>query len=79
MNATAVTVQWTKPDTANGIITRYIIRYNTSMFNVSDNTTSVTVGDLLPFTFYEFEVSAFTIEEGPNVSVTVRTNEAGKI
>jgi hypothetical protein len=36
----------------------------------------VTIGDLLPFTFYEFTVVAFTIETGPGASDIVRTGEA---
>ena len=38
---------------------------------------TVTIGDLLPFTFYEFTVVAFTIETGPGASNIVRTEEAG--
>ena len=38
---------------------------------------TVTIGDLLPFTFYEFTVVAFTIETGPGASDIVRTEKAG--
>lgn len=77
VNATAITVQWEEPETDNGIIRGYSIRYDIFAFNVSADTRSVTVGDLSPHTLYVFEVSAFTIEAGPNATASATTDEAG--
>ena len=73
-------MEWDEPDTPNGIVRQYIISYNQSEsddINVTGTARTVTIGDLLPFTFYEFSVVAFTIETGPGASDIVRTEEAG--
>ena len=76
-NATAITVQWDEPDTANGIIRGYIIRYDMQTFNVTPEIRSVTIEGLSPNTLYIFEISAFTIEEGPSANASATTAEAG--
>jgi hypothetical protein len=79
VNSTHVTVEWDEPDTPNGIVRQYIISYNLSEsddITLTGSARTVTIGDLLPFTFYEFTVVAFTIETGPGASDIVRTEEA---
>ena len=76
-NATAITVLWDEPDTANGIIREYSIRYDMQTFNVTPEIRSVTIEGLSPHTLYVFEVSAFTIEEGPSANTSATTDEAG--
>ena len=81
LNSTHITVEWGEPDTPNGIVRQYIISYNLSGsddINVTVNTTNVTIEDLMPFTVYEFTISAFTIiKTGSGASDIVRTEEAG--
>ena len=70
-------MKWGEPDTLNAIVTQYIISYNLSgsdVITLNGTARTVTIGKLLPFTFYEFTVVAFTIFIG---SDTVRTEEAG--
>ena len=72
LNSTAVRLSWGYPDTPRGNITGYIIRHNTTNnefteFNLTTNNdmqnqTFLFTG-LLPFTYYEFLVSAFTVAE----------------
>ena len=73
-------MEWDEPDTPNGIVRQYIISYNQSEsddITLTGSARTVTIGDLLPFTLYEFSVVAFTIETGPGASDIVRTGEAG--
>ena len=73
-------MEWDEPDTLNGIVTQYIISYNLSDsddITLTGTARTVTIGDLLPFTVYEFTVVAFTIETGPGARDIVRTEEAG--
>ena len=73
-------MEWGEPDTPNGIVRQYMISYNLSgsdVITLTGTARTVTIGDLLPFTFYEFTVVAFTIETGPGASDIVRTEEAG--
>ena len=79
-SSTEVTVEWGEPETPNGIIIQYSISYNltgSDIINVTGTSRTVTIGDLLPFTFYEFTVVAFTVEMGPGASDSVQTQEAG--
>jgi hypothetical protein len=71
-------VEWDEPDTPNGIVRQYIITYNLSEsddITLTGSARTVTIGDLLPFTLYEFSVVAFTIETGPGASDIVRTEQ----
>ena len=83
VNSTAITVTWGRPDTPNGIIRGYNISYllpdsgDEVVINVEPIIRTVTVGDLSPFTSYEFTVAAFTIEMGPGETVNATTDEAG--
>ena len=73
-------MDWSEPDTPNGIVRQYIISYNQSgsdVINVTGTDRAVTIGDLSPFTFYEFTVVAFTIRAGSGANDTARTEEAG--
>ena len=80
VDSTHVTVEWSESDTPNGIVRQYIISYNQSgsdAITVNGTNRTVTIGDLLPFTFYEFTVVAVTVTAGPGDSDTVQTHEAG--
>ena len=83
VNSTAITVTWEEPVTPNGVIRGYNISYSLPdsgdevVINVEPIVRTVTVGDLSPFTFYEFTVAAFTIEMGPGETVSVTTDQAG--
>ena len=73
-------MEWDEPDTLNGIVRQYIITYNLSgsdVITLTGTARRVTIGNLLPFTVYEFTVVALTIETGPGASDIVRTEEAG--
>ena len=87
VNSMAIFVEWDVPEFPNGIIRNYVVFYNTSGEHDSmegetdtmDNSTSLLVGSLTPFTKYSVYVAAVTIERGPSSDVVmVRTNESGK-
>lgn len=87
VNSTAIFVEWDVPEFMNGIIQSYVVFYNTSgehdgmagETNTMDNSTSLLVGSLTPFTKYNVYVVAVTVERGPSSDVVmVRTNESGK-
>ena len=73
-------MDWSEPDTPNGIVRQYIISYNQSgsdVINATGTDRKVTIGDLLPSTFYEFTVVAVTVTAGLGASDTVQTHAAG--
>ena len=73
-------MDWSEPDTLNGIVRQYIISYNQSgsdVINVTGTDKTVTIGDLLPSTFYKFTVFAVTVTAGLGGSDTVQTHAAG--
>lgn len=91
INSTSVRLSWEYPLFPRGEIGGYVISYNneTDMINVTlenaDNMSnqSFTVGMLLPYTEYTFQVAAYAIHEGVAIvgatdEETVRTLEAGK-
>ena len=78
-----VSLQWNKPQPANGIIDNYIIQYyqpstptTITLFSSTTTETSVVVDGLSAFTDYTFRVSAVTVEEGDFSEVNVTTEES---
>jgi len=74
-----LTLSWDPPSIANGIIIHYIIMENSTEINrIPANITTLQVADLLPFTTYQYTITACTVigcTESP--SETVATLEAG--
>lgn len=52
---------------------------NASMGEVTTKNTSVVLKDLLPYSWYNVEVAAYTIEYGRAANVIERTMELGKL
>ena len=91
LNATAISLTWSRPDNPNGRITRYEIQY--SAVGSSDVTSDVLsasqipglktlIGSLKPFTRYQFRIRAATGKMGVmwgnySAAVEVTTGEAG--
>jgi len=91
LNATAISLKWSRPDILNGQITRYEIQY--SVVGGSDATSDVLsanqipglktlIGSLKPFTRYQFRIRAATGEMivmwgNFSAAVEVTTGEAG--
>ena len=86
-----ILVSWdvVAPDHVNGIILGYYVTWNEiqsssgEAFNKSVlfPSTNTTFGGLQPFTFYSFQVAAYTIKgKGPfSENITVRTEEEGEL
>ena len=90
VNATAVFLNWYLPVTPYGVVVSYTIvveddTNNATTVVVSASTslqgvTSTTVGELLPFTNYNFSIAASTrIGMGPYDTVTAMTPQASKL
>ena len=86
VNSTAISVTWDAPEFPNGIIRNYIVTYNTSgehsgtmgVDSTMDNSTSLLIDSLVPFTLYNVYVVGVTVGEGPSSDVVmVMTNESG--
>lgn len=88
-----ITLKWAEPPLLdiNGIVDRYVIKYhvkdklgvtNVSMAiyekNIPGNTTlNTTLEGLDSYTVYEISIAADTVDEGPSVTITQRTEEDG--
>ncbi len=85
VNSTSVFLSWSPPLTPNGFVITYTILAEESLTggnvtNIVVMGTSSTVVDLIPYTFYNFSVSASTrIGEGPYDVVSTRTPQASKL
>ena len=81
VSSTSVTLSWDPPpeNETNGIIASYIVRYSDGpgSLDVPGTNTSITIGNLTPFTEYTFNVLAVTVAEGPAASVMTTTSEDG--
>ena len=85
-SSTSVTVNWTEPATANGIIRHYNVTYYRTDVGISDaqqvtvtSDTTTELSDLEIFTSYSIFVEAVTVAVGAaSNTVTVRTSEDGK-
>jgi hypothetical protein len=52
---------------------------DTSRGEVITNNTSVILNDLLPYSWYNVEVAAYTVEYGRAVKTSAHTQELGKL
>ena len=77
VNSSSLTLQWTPPDTPNGIITQYSIQLNgNNITDLNSNVLMYTIGGLLPDTVYVLQLMASTsVGAGPPSSVTITTCE----
>ena len=82
--ASTVSLQWSEPELANGIITNYIVQFYqpsdpsaVTVFSDSSVATSITVDGLDAFTQYTFRVAAMTVERGPFAEINATTAESG--
>ena len=94
ITSTSVTLEWTRPEYPNGVISEYVLEYDdesltqpiiisipVQFINDSDeyNETNITVEYLNEFTDYTFNLSAVTGGgRGPEVTIDITTNEDGK-
>ena len=94
ITSTSVTLEWTRPEYPNGVISEYVLEYvNESLTQpiiisipvqfIKDldeyNETNITVEYLNEFTDYTFNLSAVTGGgRGPEVTIDITTNEDGK-
>ena len=94
ITSTSVTLEWTRPEYPNGVISEYVLEYvNESLtqpitisipvefINALDeyNETNITVEYLNEFTNYTFSLSAITGGgTGPEATIDITTNEDGK-
>ena len=85
VNSTAVSLTWSEPLLPYGIITSYMITYNStgSWISVTVNardTNSYLISGLDEFTMYDVFIHASTrVGSGPSASLTVTTNPSCKI
>ena len=89
INSTTISVSWDAPEFSNGVLRFYLLTYNGTSpggmvtmdtVNTTDNSTSVLIGSLRPFTEYSARVVAVTIAEGPPSDIAVvTTNETGTL
>lgn len=85
VNSTTISIMWDPPEFLNGLIRHYIVNYSsTGVFGgrgtlmTSDNSTSLLIGSLIPFTEYTITVVGVTNSEGPPSELEiVQTNESG--
>ena len=82
INSTAVSLTWSEPLLPYGIITSYMITYNStgSQISVTVNTNSYLISGLDEFTMYTVFIRASTrVGVGPSASLTVTTNPSCKM
>ena len=75
VDSSSVTLQWSPPETLNGVITQYSIQLNgTNMGNLSSNELMYTIKKLSPDTVYVIQLRAHTgAGPGPPSNVIVIT------
>ena len=86
INSTSILVMWKQPDPPNGILRFYRVTYTLeplgnmpTTVNTRDNSTSLVIEGLEPFTRYFVFVLGVTVSEGtPSEVVMVQTNESGR-
>ena len=94
ITSTSVTLEWTRPEYPNGVISEYVLEYDNEsltqpitisipvqFIDDSDeyNETSITVEYLNEFTDYTFNLSAVTGGgTGPEATIDITTDEDGK-
>ena len=77
VNSSSLTLQWTPPDTPNGVITQYSIQLNgNNITDLNSNVLTYTIAGLSPDTVYVLQLTASTSAgAGPPSSVTITTRE----
>ena len=75
VNSSSVTLQWSPPETPNGVITQYSTQLNgTNIANLSSSVLMYTIGGLSPDTVYVLQLRAHTgAGEGSSSNMTVIT------
>ena len=84
INSTTFFVMWEATEFPNGLLRYYLVTYSAlrstvmATINTTDNSTSLLVDSLMPFTSYTVYVAGVTVAEGqPSTNVMVVTNEKG--
>ena len=77
VNSSSLTLQWTPPDTPNGVITQYSIQLDgNNITDLSSNVLVYTIGGLSPDTVYVLQLKAHTsVGVGPPSTVTSTTRK----
>ena len=83
INSTSLLITWDPPlpNDQNGVICGYNVSYNISADgeeSIFVHGTTVELGGLHKFTFYNVSVQAFTVGSGPIDSTVVQTDSDGK-
>lgn len=86
INSTSILVMWEQPESPNGILRFYRVTYTLeplgnmpTTINTTDNSTSLVIDSLEPFTRYFVSVTGVTVDEGmPSELGMIRTNESGR-
>ncbi|KAF7265619.1 hypothetical protein GWI33_020978, partial [Rhynchophorus ferrugineus] len=92
-NPTKVKLTWNSPTEPNGVITHYMLSYRVSRFmacnreetnanltDISRNSTSIELSNLIPYTLYSVEIVAYTsIGGGPSGYIDIQTKPADQI
>ena len=85
VNARSVHLRWSPPPlwTVPGIIRYYNLSYrllnisNSEIITKAHDEMSYNIAELNPYSFYEINISAFTVSTGPQYTLFVMTDEAG--
>ena len=81
INSTSLRITWDPPlpNDQNGVIRGYNVSYNVSADeSIFVRGTTVELGGLQKFTFYNVSVQAFTVGSGPIDSTVVQTDSDGE-
>ena len=84
LNSTHIYLSWDHPpeDLHHGVIHYYQLNITEQetgrVFQQTSEETEITIGPLHPHYTYHCAVSAVTVDEGPYITITVRTHEDGR-
>lgn len=86
VNSTSILVTWEQPASPNGILRFYQVTYVSDQpgavpttVNTTDNSTSLVIDNLEPFTNYSVNIVGVTVDEGqPSEEAIVKTDESGR-
>ena len=84
VNSTSISISWSSPNTANGIIRHYRVSITNAATGMEEAINSVTthiqIAMLTPFNTYSIKVAAFTVGIGPySEPINVTTLQDGKL
>ena len=85
VNGTSINLLWSPPSLSAvpGIIRFYNLSYrllnisNSEIATLEHDETTYTIDGLSPYSFYEVNISAFTVSTGPAYTLFVLTSETG--